>query len=194
MTNGCLRATLAGFCVISVWFAIAPYQVYASGDGGTPGDWNYTNNTIGEHAIIHNGKLYAPLYDPDHGVNGGLAILNPVTGSVIRHFTIPGYCTAAAPAFDKNGYLHIYDCGGFIKKLDENTGTVLRTLNIGSALDWEAVPYDPVNDIVLIASQNDHSLSAVRASDYSVAWTNRDVNLTYGTSEVDPPLIVGAYV
>ena len=57
--------------------------------------------------------------------------------------------------------MHIYDCGGFIKKLDENTGTVLRTLNIGSALDWEAVPYDPVNDIVLIASQNDHSLSAV---------------------------------
>ena len=127
MTNRCLRATLAGFCVISVWFAIAPYQVYASGDGGTPGDWNYTNNMIGEHAIIHNGKLYAPLYDPDHGVNGGLAILNPITGSVIRHFTIPGYCTAAAPAFDKNGYLHIYDCGGFIKKLDENTGTVLRT-------------------------------------------------------------------
>ena len=164
------------------------------GGGGTPGDWNYTNNMIGEHAIIHNGKLYAPLYDPDHGVNGGLAILNPITGAVIRHFTIPGYCTAAAPAFDKNGYLHIYDCGGFIKKLDENTGTVLRTLNIGGALDWEAVPYDPVNDIVLIASQNDHSLSAVRASDYSVAWTNTDVNLTYGSSEIDPPLIVGAYV
>jgi outer membrane protein assembly factor BamB len=96
------------------------------------GDWNYTNNMIGERAIIHNGKLYAPLYDPDHGVNGGLAILNPITGAVIRHFTIPGYCTAAAPAFDKNGYLHIYDCGGFIKKLDEDTGTVLRTLSIGA--------------------------------------------------------------
>ena len=164
------------------------------GTGGTPRDWNYTNNMIGEHAIIHNGKLYAPLYDSDHGVNGGLVVLNPVTGSVIKHFTIPGYCTAAAPAFDKNGYLHIYDCGGFIAKLDENTGTVLRTLNIGSALDWEAVAYDPVNDVILIASRDDHSLSAVRASDYSLAWRNTDVNLTYGSSEIDPPLIVGAYV
>ena len=164
------------------------------GSGGTPGDWNYTNNIIGEHAIIHDGKLYAPLYDSDRGANGGLVVLNPITGSVIKHFTIPGYCTAAAPAFDRNGYLHIYDCGGFIKKLDENTGTVLRTLNIASALDWEALAYDPVNDIILIASQNDGSLSAVRASDYSVAWTNRDVNLTYGSSEIDPPLIVGAYV
>ena len=164
------------------------------GTGGTPRDWNYTNNMIGEHAIIHNGKLYAPLYDSDHGVNGGLVVLNPVTGSVIKHFTIPGYCTAAAPAFDKNGYLHIYDCGGFIAKLDENTGTVLRTLNIGNALDWEAVAYDPVNDVILIASRDDHSLSAVRASDYSLAWRNTDVNLTYGSSEIDPPLIVGAYV
>src|ERR1039457_4140892 len=118
------------------------------GTGGTPRDWNYTNNMIGEHAIIHNGKLYAPLYDSDHGVNGGLVVLNPVTGSVIMHFTIPGYCTAAAPAFDKNGYLHICDCGGFIAKLDENTGAVLRTLNIGNALDWEAVAYDPVNDVI----------------------------------------------
>ena len=164
------------------------------GTGGTPRDWNYTNNMIGEHAIIHNGKLYAPLYDSDRGANGGLVVLNPVTGSVIKHFTIPGYCTAAAPAFDKNGYLHIYDCGGFIAKLDENTGTVLRTLNIGSALDWEAVAYDPVNDVILIASRDDHSLSAVRASDYSLAWRNTDVNLTYGNSEIDPPLIVGAYV
>ena len=164
------------------------------GTGGTPRDWNYTNNMIGEHAIIHNGKLYAPLYDSDHGVNGGLVVLNPVTGSVIKHFTIPGYCTAAAPAFDKNGYLHIYDCGGFIAKLDENTGAVLRTLNIGNALDWEAVAYDPVNDVILIASRDDHSLSAVRASDYSLAWRNTDVNLTYGSSEIDPPLIVGAYV
>ena len=164
------------------------------GSGGTPGDWNYTNNIIGEHAIIHNGKLYAPLYDSDGGANGGLVILNPVTGSVIKHFTIPGYCTAAAPAFDKNGYLHLYDCGGFIKKLDESTGTVLATLNISGALDWEAVAYDPVNDVILIASQNDRSFSAVRASDYSVAWRNTDVNLTYGSSEIDPPLIVGAYV
>jgi hypothetical protein len=164
------------------------------GGGGTPRDWNYTNNMIGEHAIIHNGKLYAPLYDSDRGANGGLVVLNPVTGSVIKHFTIPGYCTAAAPAFDKNGYLHIYDCGGFIAKLDENTGTVLRTLNIAGALDWEAVAYDPVNDVILIASKDDHSLSAVRASDYSLAWRNTDVNLTYGNSEIDPPLIVGAYV
>jgi hypothetical protein len=164
------------------------------GGGGTPGDWNYTNNIIGEHAIIHNGKLYAPLYDSDRGANGGLVVLNPVTGSVIKHFTIPGFCTAAAPAFDKNGYLHIYDCGGFIKKLDENTGTVLQTLNIAGALDWEALAYDPVNDIILIASQSDHSLSAVRASDYSIAWRNTDVNLTYGSGEIDPPLIVGAYV
>src|ERR1035437_3894235 len=164
------------------------------GGGGPPRDWNYTNNMIGEHAIIHNGKLYAPLYDSDRGANGGLVVLNPVTGSVIKHFTIPGYCTAAAPAFDKKGYLHIYDCGGFIAKLDENTGTVLRTLNIAGALDWEAVAYDPVNDVILIASKGDHSLSAVRASDSTLAWRNTDVNLTYGNSEIDPPLIVGAYV
>ncbi len=164
------------------------------GAGGTPGDWNYTNNIIGEHAIIHNGKLYAPLYDSDFGVNGGLVVLNPTSGSVIKHFKIPGLCTAAAPAFDRNGYLHIYDCVGFIKKLDENTGTVLQTLNIGDALDWESLPYDPVNDIILIGSQSDHSLRAVRASDYSVVWRNTDVDLTYGTSEIDPPLIVGGYV
>jgi Domain of unknown function (DUF2341) len=164
------------------------------GAGGTPGDWNYTNNVIGEHAIIRNGKLYAPLYDSDHAVNGGLAVLNPINGAVIKHFSIPGYCTAAAPAFDKNGFLHVYDCGGFITKVDENTGTVLRSRSIGGALDWEAVPYDPVNDILLIASKDDRSLTAIRASDYSLVWRNTDVDLTYGSSEVAPPLIVGAYV
>jgi uncharacterized repeat protein (TIGR01451 family) len=164
------------------------------GAGGTPGDWNYTNNVIGEHAIIRNRKLYAPLYDSDHGVNGGLAVLNPINGAVIKHFTIPGGCTAAAPAFDKNGFLHVYDCGGFITKVDENTGTVLQSRSISSALDWEAVPYDPVNDILLIASHNDRSLSAIRASDYSLVWRNTDVDLTYGSSEIAPPLIVGAYV
>ncbi len=163
------------------------------GAGGTPGDWNYTNNMIGEHAIIRNGKLYAPLYDSEFGVNGGLVVLNPASGSVIKHYKIPGLCTAAAPAFDRNGYLHIYDCGGFIKKLDENTGSVLRTMNIGGALDWESLPYDPVNDILLIGSQTDRSLRAVRASDYSVVWRNADVDLTYGASEIDPPLIVGGY-
>jgi DNA-binding beta-propeller fold protein YncE len=164
------------------------------GTGGTPGDWNYTNNVIGEHAIIRNGKLYAPLYDSDHGVNGGLVVINPINGTVIKHFSIPGFCTAAAPAFDKNGFLHIYDCGGFITKVDENNGTVLRSRSIGGALDWEAVPYDPVNDILLIASKEDHSLSAIRASDYSLVWRNTDVDLTYGSSEIAPPLIVGAYV
>ena len=164
------------------------------GAGGTPGDWNYTNNVIGEHAIIRNAKLYAPLYDSDHAVNGGLVVLNPINGAVIKHFTIPGFCTAAAPAFDKNGFLHVYDCGGFITKVDENTGTVLQSRSIGSALDWEAIPYDPVNDTLLIASKDDRSLSAIRASDYSVAWRNTDVDLTYGSSEVAPPLIVGDYV
>ena len=164
------------------------------GAGGTPGDWNYTNNVIGEHAIIRNGKLYAPLYDSDHAVNGGLVVLNPINGAVIKHFSIPGFCTAAAPAFDKNGFLHIYDCGGFITKVDENNGTVLRSRSIGGALDWEAVPYDPVNDILLIASKDDRSLSAIRASDYSLVWRNTDVDLTYGSSEIAPPLIVGAYV
>ena len=164
------------------------------GAGGTPGDWNYTNNVIGEHAIIRNGKLYAPLYDSDHAVNGGLAVLNPINGAVIKHFSIPGFCTAAAPAFDKNGFLHVYDCGGFITKVDENNGTVLQSRSIGGALDWEAVPYDPVNDILLIASKDDRSLSAIRASDYSLVWRNTDVDLTYGSSEVDPPLIAGAYV
>jgi hypothetical protein len=164
------------------------------GAGGTLGDWNYTNNVVGEHAIIRNGKLYAPLYDGDHAVNGGLVVLNPINGAVLKHFSIPGFCTAAAPAFDKNGFLHVYDCGGFITKVDENNGTVLRSRSISSALDWEAVPYDPVNDILLIASKDDRSLSAIRASDYSLVWRNTDVDLTYGSSEVGPPLIVGAYV
>ncbi|MEO8593787.1 MAG: DUF2341 domain-containing protein [Candidatus Solibacter sp.] len=163
------------------------------GANGTPGDWNYTNNVIGEHAIIHNGKLYAPLYDSDFGSNGGLVVINPADGKVLKHFKIGGFCTAAAPAFDIHGYLHIYDCGGFIKKLDEDTGTVLATFDLGSALDWEAVPYDPVNDIVLVGSKDDHSLRALRTSNYSVLWRNTDVDLTWGSSEVDPPLIVGAY-
>ena len=64
-------------------------------------------------------------------------------------------------------------------------------------VDWEKVPYDPVNDIVLVAISG-VGLRAVHSADYSTAWTNTDVSTTRGGSacgdcETGPVLINGLY-
>ncbi len=169
------------------------------GDGTTPGAWNWTYNTIGEHGIINNGELIEPLTDQtgDGGARSGLAILNPADGSVIRHFTIPSTCLEAAPAIDTSGFIHVYSCAGagkgFLDKIDPNNG-VVATYPINTTIDWEAVPYYPADNIVL-AGVAGTGIVAVNASDYSTVWTNTSVNTGPGeTIEAGPPLIVDSYV
>jgi hypothetical protein len=169
------------------------------GDGTTPGAWNWTYNTIGEHGIINNGELIEPLTDQtgDGGARSGLVILNPADGSVTRHFTIPSTCLEAAPAIDTSGFIHVYSCAGagkgFLAKIDPNNG-VVATYPINTTIDWEAVPYYPADNIVLVGVAGT-GIVAVNASDYSTVWTNTGVNTGPGeTIEAGPPLIVGSYV
>lgn len=163
------------------------------GNGDTPGDWNWSFNTIGEHGTIKNGKLYAPLEDQQTGNGSGLVILNPATGTVIKHFIFHEGCLEAAPAIDNNGFIHVYGCdGGTLYKIDENTG-VVRSLSFYPSVDWEKVPYDSTNDEIL-GVINGTGLRAVKASDYSTIWTNTEVNTTGGgQTEAGPPLLVNGY-
>jgi hypothetical protein len=169
------------------------------GDGTTPGAWNWTYNTIGEHGIINNGEVIEPLTDQtsDGGGRSGLVILNPANGSVLKHFTIPSTCLEAAPAIDTSGFIHVYSCAGagkgFLDRIDPNNG-VVATYPIYTTIDWEAVPYDPVQNIVLVGVAGT-GIVAVNASDYSTVWTNTNVNTGPGeTIEAGPPLIVNSYV
>jgi hypothetical protein len=160
------------------------------GSGGTSGDWNYNFDTVGEHAIIYNGKLYAPL--EDHGATrGGLAILDPADGRTIKHFNLGITGIEASPAIDNSGYIHVYSNTGVLKKIDENTG-VIDTLSFSGAVDWEKIPYDTITDYILTMRVGT-GLVAVKASDYSSVWTNSNVQLTTNNNEIGPPLIVGAY-
>ncbi|MEI6843341.1 MAG: DUF2341 domain-containing protein [bacterium] len=166
------------------------------GSEATPGDWNYSNNTIGEHAIIKNGKLYAPL------MGNGMVILNPTDGSFIKYINLPGQeCYEASPIVDKNGYIHLYSCGsnpnfgnnGGLFKINESTGTIINSTVLYKASDWEAGVYDPVNDYIIVSSGQPGKLSAIRASNYTQAWQNSDFTMP-SRNAIDPPLIVGNYV
>ena len=164
------------------------FDTFGSGDA-TPGDWNLSYNNIGEHGVIKNNKLYAPITFQD-STPGGLAIVNPADGTVLKHYTIAGDIEAA-PAIDRNGYIHVYALGDKIYKINENTG-VVNSVSTPGGIDWEKVPYDPINDLILLM-QNGTGLRAYNASDYSIAWTNTNVALTGGNGELDPPLIIGHF-
>jgi YVTN family beta-propeller protein len=170
------------------------------GTGGTTGDWDYTYNHIGEHSIIHDGKLYVPKYN--NNPYGGISILNPETGAVIKNIITGGAYLASTPLIDKNGYIHLYNAGsaGFLKKIDETTGTVVNTLSIPRGFDWETLTYDSENDVIIAgqyqggSGENAPKLRGISAVDYTTVWTNPDITFSNTTVQLAPPLIVGPYL
>ncbi len=170
---------------------------------GPAGSWAYNNNVLGEHAIIQGGKIYAPISDWTGTFSGsGIAVLDPATGAVLSSYThmpsAASQCVEAAPAIDIRGNINIWSCTEVsgLTQIDPNTGAVLASLHVPNAVDWEAVPYDPVIDLILYSSGSSgfSGLRAVHATDYSTAWTNTDGAPAAGSYETAPPLILGGFV
>ncbi len=164
------------------------------------GSWAFNDYRKGEHAIVHGGKLFAPLEDRSGTFTGsGIGEFDPATGQLLGFAEVQSPCVEAAPAFDNEGYLHVHSCslanggsGTFIAKIDPSTMTVVDMLTTGGGADWEAVAYDATNDNLLVVASN--GLRAVHASDYTTVWTNTDVNPgSCGVCGIDPVLIQGGY-
>lgn len=196
--TGCVTASTDNTTTAPNWLNVS---------GETQGSWTYGNNVLGEHAMIKAGKIYAPLsaWQTIGGDNStsGIAVLDPATGqqlaSYVNKTSMLSPCIEAAPAIDIRGHIHAWGCTEVsgLTQIDPATGNVTASLHVPNAVDWEAVPYDPVNDLTFYSSGNAsfNGLRALHASDYSTAWTNTDMALGTGGSYTDaPPLIIGGFV